>query len=246
MQARGFKLMPDHYFRLRPFLRLFETGWPVLLYHKIGNAPLIARRRGLFVSIDLLSRQLAELSRAGFRFGTLGVERHYRQIVITFDDGYASCFEHGMAVLEDFGCKAIQFLVSGRIGKTNDWDATGEPIVHKSQVRDWLANGHLIGSHTITHPDLTKLRERDAREEIMASRKWLEDTFGVAVNHFAYPFGACDERLAAIVRESGYVTAVTTEFGVNDNNTNPYRLRRILAYRSLRELLASAIFSRSE
>jgi len=98
----------------------------------------------------------------------------------------------------------------------------------------------------ITHPDLTKLRERDAREEIRASRKWLEDTFGVAVNHFAYPLGACDERLAAIVRESGYVTAVTTEFGVNDSETDLYRLRRIMAYRSLRELLASAIFSRSE
>jgi len=170
----------------------------------------------------------------------------HRSIVITFDDGYASCFERGMAVLEDVGCKAIQFLVSGRIGKTNDWDATGEPIVHKSQVRDWLANGHLIGSHTNTHPDLTKLPERDAREEIMASRKRLEDTFGVAVNHFAYPLGACNERLVGIVRESGYATAVTTEFGVNDDGTNPYRLRRILAYRSLRELLASAIFSRSE
>jgi len=238
--------MPDHYFRLRPFLRLFETGWPVLLYHKLGNAPLLARRRGLFVSIDLFSQQLAELTRAGFRFSTFGEGHHDHQIVITFDDGYASCFERGMAVLEDFGCKAIQFLVSGRIGKTNDWDATGEPIVHKSQVRDWLANGHLIGSHTITHPDLTKLRERDAREEIRASRKWLEDTFGVAVNHFAYPLGACDERLAAMVRESGYVTAVTTEFGVNDSETDLYRLRRIMAYRSLRELLASAIFSRSE
>ena len=239
-------MTPDHYFRLRPFLRLFETGLPILLYHKMGKAPLFARRKGLFVLRDLLSRQLAELTRAGFRFGKLGEPDPGRQIVITFDDGYAGCFEHGMAVLEHFGCKAIQFLVSGRIGKTNDWDETGEPIMDQSQVRDWLAAGHLIGAHSITHPDLTRLRERDAREEIMASRKCLEDTFGVAVSHFCYPFGACDERIVGIVRESGYLTAVTTEFGVNDNETNTYRLRRISAYCSLREFLGSMISFRPE
>jgi hypothetical protein len=80
----------------------------------------------------------------------------------------------------------------------------------------------------------------------MASRRWLEDTFGVAVNHFSYPFGACDERVVRIVRESGYVTAATTEFGVNDEDGNPFRLRRILAYRSVRELLSSFIPSRFE
>jgi len=238
--------MPDHYFRLRPFLRLFETESPILLYHKIGRAPLIAQRKGLFVTRSLLSRQLADLTRAGFRFGKLAEAYAGRQVIITFDDGYASCFEHGMTVLEDFGCKAIQFLVSGRIGKTNDWDETGEAIMDRSQVRDWLANGHSIGSHTITHADLTRLPERDAREEIMASRRWLEDTFGVAVNHFSYPLGACDERVVRIVRESGYVTAATTEFGVNDKDTNPFRLRRILAYRSYRELFSSFIPSRFE
>ena len=239
-------MMPDHYFRLCPFVRLFETGLPILLYHKMGKAPLLARRKGLFVSRDLLSRQLAELTRAGFRFGKPGEPDAGRQIIITFDDGYASCCEHGMPVLAAFACKAIQFLVTGRIGKTNDWDETGEPIVDQSQVRDWLAAGHLIGSHSITHPDLTRLRERDAREEIIASRKWLEDTFGVAVSHFSYPFGACDERIVGIVKESGYLTAVTTEFGVNDSETNTYRLRRILAYCSLREFLGSIIPFRPE
>ncbi|HEY2122858.1 MAG TPA: hypothetical protein VGH07_04630, partial [Chthoniobacterales bacterium] len=96
-------MKPDHYFRLHPFLRLFETGLPILLYHKMGKAPLLARRKGLFVSRDLLSRQLAELTRAGLRFGEPGESRAGRQIVITFDDGYASCFEQGMAVLDAFG-----------------------------------------------------------------------------------------------------------------------------------------------
>jgi peptidoglycan/xylan/chitin deacetylase (PgdA/CDA1 family) len=231
------KRLPDHYFRLSSFVSLFDSGLPILVYHKVGEAPFFARRRGLFASQSLIARQLAELTDAGFEFSALGTSGMGRKIVITFDDGYASSFEQAMSVLSDCGCKAVQFLVSGRIGKSNDWDGTNERIMDKLQVADWLAAGHSIGSHTVAHADLTRLGERHAREEIVASRKCLEDTFGVAVNHFSYPYGYCDERTIAIVQEAGYTTAVTTEFGVNPIETNQWMLRRILAYRSLRDRL---------
>jgi len=233
--------LPDHYFRLRPFRPLFETGLPILLYHKMGKARLVDRRKGLFVSRHLFARQLSELVQAGFGFGKLGDAHFGRKIVISFDDGYASCFEQGIDVLETFGCKAIQFLVSGRIGKANDWDGTGEAMMGISQVREWLVAGHQIGSHTVSHPDLTRIPVMDAREEIQASRKWLEDTFGVSISHFSYPLGAFNDRIVEIVREAGYSTAVTTQFGVNDAGTDAYRLRRILAYRSLRESFCSLV-----
>jgi peptidoglycan/xylan/chitin deacetylase (PgdA/CDA1 family) len=233
--------LPDHYFRLRSFHSLFETGLAILLYHKMGKAPLLDRRKGLFVSRHFFVRQLTELARAGFGFGKLGEAHSGRKIVISFDDGYASCFESGLDAMETFGCKAIQFLVSGRIGKTNNWDGTGEALMNKPQVREWLVAGHLIGSHTVSHPDLTRIPAMEAREEIQASRKWLEDTFGVAVTHFAYPLGTFNDRIVDMVREAGYNTAVTTEFGVNDPGTDAYRLRRILAYRSLREFLGSLV-----
>ena len=156
------------------------------------------------------------------------------EIVITFDDGYASSFEQGMRLLESVDCKATQFLVSGRIGKVNDWDRTGEPLMDVPQIREWLAAGHSIGSHTVSHPDLTRLTVEESREEISASRKSLEDTFGVAVIDFAYPY---DERILELVQEAGYSAAVTTEFAVNDAATNTYKLRRISAYRSFREAL---------
>jgi len=168
--------VPDHYFRLSSFVSLFDSGLPILVYHKVGQAPFFARRRGLFASRSLIARQLGELKDAGFEFGTLGTSGMGRKIVITFDDGYASSFEQAMNVLSDYGCKVLQFLVSGRIGQANDWDGTKERIMDKVQVTDWLAAGHSIGSHTATHADLTRLGERAGREEIVASRKCLEDT----------------------------------------------------------------------
>ncbi len=57
------------------------------------------------------------------------------------------------------------------------------------QIRDWLAAGHEIGAHTLTHPALAELPPERARAEIFDSRKLLEDRFGVPVRHFCYPYG---------------------------------------------------------
>src|ERR1700730_1790396 len=100
--SRSKMQLPDHYFRIRPFRVLFESGLPILLYHKMGKARLLHRRKGLFVSRHLFSSQLSELAQAGFGFGKLGEAYSGRKIAISFDDGYASCFEQGMDILETF------------------------------------------------------------------------------------------------------------------------------------------------
>ena len=70
------------------------------------------------------------------------------------------------------------------LGKSNGWDVAlgeaSEPIMDAAQVRDWLAAGHDIGSHTLTHQFLTRLAPGEAREEISASKKRLEDLEGKA------------------------------------------------------------------
>jgi len=102
-----------------------------------------------------------------------------------------------------------------------------------SQVRDWLAAGDDIGSHTLTHPFLTRLAPREAREEIFASKKRLEDLFGRAIEHFCYPYGDWNAAVRDWVIEGGYRTACTTEFGVNTPETSAFALKRITArYRS--------------
>jgi peptidoglycan/xylan/chitin deacetylase (PgdA/CDA1 family) len=135
------------------------------------------------------------------------------------------------------GYRAIQFLVSGLIGKTNAWQGTEgdteQPLMDEAQIREWLAAGHAIGAHTITHPSLTRLSTEQAREEIQASRKSLEDRFGVAVNHFCYPYGDWNPTVRDLVAEAGYTTACTTDFGVNSDGSDSLALRRVTArYRS--------------
>ena len=230
--------VPNYYTSLAPFRRLFETGKPCLTYHKLGPRPRGVRLRGLYVGARLFERQLVELRKAGFKSvgpGQLAGQdgNPGKHIALTFDDGYANVLRHGLEPLARHEFHAIQFLVADRLGGFNEWDAPDgevqEALMDQAQVKEWLAAGHEIGSHTLTHPHLTRISPARAKEEIFASRKKLEDAFGVPIRHFCHPYGDWNAAVRDLVIAAGYETACTTELGVNGATTSPFELRRITA-----------------
>ena len=247
---------PSYFTTLPPFRALFETGKPCLTYHKLGPRPGGVRLKGLYVAARLFERQLSELRRA--EFNSVGMEalagkdgNMVKQFALTFDDGFASVLQHGLEPLARNDFRAIQFLVADRLGRSNEWDLPDgevqEKLMDAAQVKEWLAAGHEVGSHTLTHPHLTRVSPQQAREEIFASRKKLEDMFGVSVRHFCHPYGDWNAAVRDLVMEAGYETACTTEFGVNGAATSPFELRRITArYRSVSLKALKARFSRSK
>jgi peptidoglycan/xylan/chitin deacetylase (PgdA/CDA1 family) len=217
--------------------KLFERGVPILAYHSVGDAPAGITDPYLYVSEDRFDGQLAQLRNAGFSSAQLDQlggsdpdQRH--RVIITFDDGYRSVFEHAMDVLARHRFHAVQFVVSDLIGGRNEWMiAKGdlpEPLMDRAQIREWLAAGHQIGSHSATHAKLRRLPLAKAREEIIGSKKRLEDLFGIPVNHFSYPFGEYNDAVRDVVAEAGYHTACTIKFGVNTAETPRRELRRII------------------
>ena len=89
-----------------------------------------------------------------------------------------------------------------------------------------------IGAHTISHPLLVNLNDETAYSEILLSKKIIENKINKTINHFAFPFGGDNEislRDTNIVRESGFMSAVTTRFGgiYNSNYKNYYELPRV-------------------
>lgn len=214
--------------------RLCAEGVPVFTWHYLGAAPANAADPFLYVSAARFGEQLAALRAAGFRSASLdeiSAPSADARAVLTFDDGAVNVLRHGLAPLAEHGFRAIQFLVAAQLGGCNEWDtvhgAAPEPLMDAVQVREWLAAGHEIGSHSLTHRNLTKLDEAAAREQITASKQRLEDTLGVPVRHFCYPHGQWNERVRALVAEAGYATACTTGFGVNTTATPRHTLLRI-------------------
>ncbi|NDC80137.1 MAG: polysaccharide deacetylase family protein [Verrucomicrobia bacterium] len=222
--------LPDYYSELAPFAAHFSRGLPSLCYHKIEAPPRHARIKGLYLSPDLFVRQIRGLKDAGFAFVPPGLAGPAPAVAITFDDGFASNWESALPGMKDTGCHAINFLVADRIGRSSDWESAegGEarPLMNETQIREWMAAGNRIGAHTCTHPRLTRISRGQAKEEIVSSKKKLEDRFAVAVEHFAYPFGDYDIGVVDLVRDAGFKTASTMDRGINDSNTDPLRLKR--------------------
>jgi peptidoglycan/xylan/chitin deacetylase (PgdA/CDA1 family) len=241
--------IPAYYSALAPFRPLFDQGNPILTYHKLGPRPRKVRLKGLYMSSRLFARQLGELRAAGFAAGALDTcagPITPRRIVITFDDGYTNVLRYGLEPLAAAGFKAIQFLVADLLGKHNTWDVSQgeapEAMMEAAQVREWLAAGHEIGSHTLTHPFLTRLPPAQAQEEITASRKKLEDLFARPIAHFCYPYGEWNESVRDLVQSAGYQTACTTNPGVNHAADSPFALKRFTARYASRNF--KAVWSR--
>lgn len=231
------------YYTLRPFAELFGEGVPILMYHKIGARPRSVRLKGLYVSARAFARQLGEFKKAGY--ATVGPadacnNSVARRVVLTFDDGFRNVFQNALEPLARHGSTAIQFLVPTLIGKLNDWEIregeSPQPLMDYEEIRAWIEAGHAIGSHSLTHARLPRLSIRDAREEITASKKRLEDAFGLPVNDFCYPYGDWNDAVRDLVMEAGYRTACTTDFGVNTPSTPSLTLRRLMVRHPTRTL----------
>jgi peptidoglycan/xylan/chitin deacetylase (PgdA/CDA1 family) len=236
--------MNSIYTSLAPFAALFREGLPILTYHVIGPRPRRVRLKGLYLSARLFDRQLAELRQAGFSAPSYDCAANpllpdSPTLLLSMDDATRKAGQQALPILARHGFRAIQFVVAGLIGRTNAWQIVHgeaeEPLMDDAQLRDWLAAGHAIGAHTLTHPRLTEIPRDRAREEITASKKTLEDRFGIPVRHFCYPYGDFNPTIMELVAEAGYATACTTQFGVNTPSTPRLALHRITArYRSRR------------
>ena len=113
-------------------------------------------------------------------------------------------------------------------------DSIQDNVSTEFSLADWeqikkLDPGVLeIGSHTKRHPDCAKLTsDTEIEDEIFQSKIDIEKQVGYTINHFCYPAGSYNDRIIAKVKEYGYQSAVTIEYGFNDAESNVYRLKRM-------------------
>lgn len=168
-------------------------------------------------------------------FFSQGNWRPPKRLVITFDDGYLDTWEHALPVLQKHGFTATVFVTTGYIGtgRRFPWQerVTGNDVrcLSWQETAQLLALGWEIGSHTVTHPLLTTLSEKDAWREIEDSKKQLEQQFGVPVRSFCYPSGNWNERVRGLVERAGYKAAVVTPSEAG-TLSGPFSLKRVGIY----------------
>jgi len=183
----------------------------VALYHSVDDCGDDPYR--VTVSPERLQEQLRRLRTRGLR--GVGMARllearaqgRARGLVgLTFDDGYCDFVDNALPLLRHYDCGATLFVLPGRLGGVNEWDALGprKPLLSERGIRAAASAGVEIGSHGLTHVDLTRADDDVLRAETEDSRRRLEELTGGEVPGFCYPYGTVDRRVADAVRRAGY------------------------------------------
>ncbi|MGW0705282.1 polysaccharide deacetylase family protein [Streptomyces sp. NPDC002643] len=202
------------------------------MYHSVGDCSDDPYR--ITVSPDRLDAQLGWLRRRGLRgvgmteLLAARARGEGRGLVgLTFDDGYADFVGAALPRLRAHGFGATLFVLPGRLGGDNAWDPLGprKPLLDADGIRTAAsAEGIEIGSHGLTHVDLTKADDETLRAETAGSRARLSELIDAPVHGFCYPYGTVDQRAADAVRDAGYGYACAIDPGPLNG---PYALPRV-------------------
>ncbi len=85
-----------------------------------------------------------------------------------------------------------------------------------------------VGSHGLTHRNLTDLAQPEQVTEALESKRLIERELGRPCRVFAYPYGAWNPVVVETVRSAGYTCAMTTDEGLNAATHRPYELYRTM------------------
>jgi len=211
----------------------------ILMYHNIDIPPKGARIPNLYVTPRMFRFQMWYLRLAGYQVLSIqelvaaveaGDTRH-NMVALTFDDGYEDFYKNAYPVLKHYGYPSTVYVVSKLVGKNNVWDSRNEnfakPLMDWDTIREISKNGVQIGSHTKTHPELTRIQSDELNKEIAGSKNEIEDHLDRTIDAFCYPGGNQNKEVQEAVKKAGYRHAVTTQRGHVDKGYDPFALRRI-------------------
>jgi peptidoglycan/xylan/chitin deacetylase (PgdA/CDA1 family) len=144
---------------------------------------------------------------------------------LTFDDGHASDYTEAFPVLQELGLRATFFVVPTLVG-TPDY-------VTWPQLREMVAAGMEVGSHSLTHPFVDRLDEPALRREFGESKAIIEDRLGCAVHAASLPRGWEPPLMKAVLGALGYRVFCTSRVGWWHPGNEPLTMPRIAVRRGM-------------
>ncbi|MCL5407480.1 MAG: polysaccharide deacetylase family protein [Patescibacteria group bacterium] len=214
---------------------------PILMYHYIRNAENESQLgKNLSVSPknfdsqikwlkdnDYQTLKVADLTDPNKKELSKIAYNKKKPIVITFDDGYEDAYTNAYPVLQKYQMTATFYIIRDYVGRPE--------YMNQSQIDKLEKDGFEIGSHTLSHPDLTKLTPAEAQKQITDSKE--------NALTFCYPAGKYDATTVKLVQGAGYLAAVTTHSGIADQNSNILELPRVRIEESSGEAFGQKIKS---
>ncbi|TYZ08101.1 polysaccharide deacetylase family protein [Hymenobacter lutimineralis] len=204
---------------------------PILCYHQIRDwrAKDSKGAKDYIVPVAQFKAQMKMLADSGYHtilpdqlyaYLTTGAKLPSKPIMLTFDDTDLDQFTVARPTLEQYGYKAVYFVMTVSLGRPN--------YMSKAQVKQLSDEGNVIGSHTWDHHNVKKYEGQDWVTQIEKPTKTLEEITGKKINYFAYPFGLWRPESIPELKKRGMDAAfILAE--KRDQQDPLYTIRRIIA-----------------
>lgn len=162
-------------------------------------------------------------------------------VTVTFDDGWETIYSQGFELLEEYDIDTTQYILAGAFDD--------HLYFSKSQVMSMQSAGHEIGSHSLSHPNLTVLSGQQLDTEVKSSQEILSSDFGT-IRHFASPLGAYNEKTIDKISKNYMshrntvadiseidATDINLKRSFNIYNINAYTIEKSTTLRDLKKLI---------
>jgi peptidoglycan/xylan/chitin deacetylase (PgdA/CDA1 family) len=209
-----------------------STVVPILIYHSVREyiPQDSATARQYIITPETLESELRFLKEKGFvSIGFDELEANIRHgtplpepsVIISFDDGWETQYTTALPLLRKYGFKATFYIFTNAVGRKH--------FMSLDQLKELLKEGMWIGSHSVSHPYLSKITDpAELRKEIIESKRILEADLGLPVTSFAYPFGQYTPRVVDLVKQAGYTSARGTYFGLRHSTADLFTLTGLI------------------
>lgn len=197
----------------------------------------------LTVSPEIFKKQMDWLEEKTFRFLSLDetvnlkgkISLGERAVAITFDDGFQDNYQKAFSLLIGRKKPAALFVVVHWVGQKG--------FMRWKEIKELSDHGITIGSHSLTHRRLKTIADdKELEDELVRSKKEIEDRTGKEVRYFSYPVGIVDKRVLEKVKRAGYraawVAGARPDVFLQDSS---YTFRRVKITPSDSQILRFAI-----
>lgn len=211
----------------------YTVAWPVLKQYNVPatiflTTDFIDKKRWLWS--NQLEYTLRNTKRQQFSFPLVETEETFLvDSFTTWHETQLKIFNHCRHLDDRSRIDLLKRLADHlRVDVPEESCGDFEPLSW-DEIREMQKAGIAFGSHTRTHPILSRLDPAALQEEVTGSRKLLENKLQQEVRGFCYPNGQPADISKGVVdqvRQAGYRCAVTTITGYNQSADHPFLLKR--------------------
>ena len=202
---------------------------PIFVYHDIVSDSSKLQYDYMQTTKEKFEEQIKGLKKIGYDFITYEELKKFKKneikinkksCLLTFDDGYEGVYENAYPIAKKYNIPFTMFIV------TDNMEEDG--IITWNQAEEMQNSGLVtIASHSINHPDFSRLSVQDALNNVNDSYKVIEEKLGNRPQKiFTYPYGLYTEEQINALEKEGYIQNLTDNKINKSNNIDLSKLHR--------------------